>query len=109
MKNIDMTKMTNLLCKVTLPKCFLNFIHHYMNIPSETIVTCHRILLIETYSVISVDLHNVMQGLKDKMENRLNDLFYGATFMKSILSLQPNEQVMFKKKLIKCTKKLLII
>lgn len=37
-----------------------------------------------------------MQGLNDKIKNRLNDSFYGANVTKSISSLQPNEQVMFK-------------
>ncbi|KAL4104819.1 hypothetical protein QTP88_020095 [Uroleucon formosanum] len=90
-KNIDTTEMTDLSRKVTLPECFLYFIHHYMNILSEAI------LILETNSVTSVDLHNVMQGLKDKIENRLNDSFYGAKVTRSISSLQENERVMFKK------------
>jgi hypothetical protein len=62
-----------------------------MNILNEAI------LILETNSVTSVDLHNVMQGLKDKIENRLNDSFYGAKVTRSISSLQKNELVMFKK------------
>lgn len=90
-KNIYTTEMTDLSRKVTLPECFLYFIHHYMNILSEAI------LILETNSVTSVDLHNVMQCLKDKIENRLKDSFYGAKITKSISSLQENERVMFKK------------
>jgi hypothetical protein len=75
-----------------------------MNILSEAI------LILKTNSVISIDLHNVMQGLKDKIKNRFNDLFYGAKITKSISSRLPNEQVMFKKEANKvCKKKLLII
>lgn len=55
------------------------------------------ILILETNSVTPVDLHNVMQGLKDKIKNRLKDSFYGAKVTKSISSLEPNEQAMFKK------------
>lgn len=96
-KNIYTTEMTDLSRKVTLPECFLYFIHHYMNILSEAI------LILETNSVKSVDLHNVMQCLKDKIENRLNDSFYGAKITRSISSLQENERVMFKKE-AKCIK-----
>jgi hypothetical protein len=63
-----------------------------MNVLSEAVLT------LETNSVTSVDLHSVMIGLKDKIENHMNDSFYGAKVMKIISSLQPNEQAMFKKR-----------
>lgn len=64
-KNIDTTEMIDLSRKVTLPEYFLYLNHHYMNILNEAI------LILETNSVTSVDLYNVMQGLKDKIERSI--------------------------------------
>jgi hypothetical protein len=79
-RNIDKTEITDLSRKVCLTECFLYFIHHYMNILSEAI------FIPETNSITSVDLHNVMLGLKNKIENRMNDSFYGAKFKYLITS-----------------------
>jgi hypothetical protein len=104
-KNIDKTEISDLSCKVCLSEYFLYFIYHYISIINEAI------LLHEKNSVTSVDLLVVILGLKDKIENRMNNSFFGAEVMKIISALRPNEQAMFKKKkkLIKFTKKLLII
>jgi len=46
-----------------------------------------------------------MESLKDKIENRLNDSFYGAKITRSISALQENERVMFKKETTEVYKK----
>lgn len=77
--------------KITLQECYLYFIHHYMNMLTEAI------LLLEKNTVTAAELHPIMRNIKDKVESRLHDEFYGAKIMRNMKFLKTSEQNHLKK------------
>lgn len=45
----------------------------------------------------AVELHPIMRDIKEKVESRLLDEFYGAKIMRNIKFLRPSEQDQLKK------------
>lgn len=82
----------SLSAKITLQECYLYFIHHYMNMLTEAI------LLLEKNTVTATELHPIMKNIKDKVESRLHDEFYGAKVMRNMKFLRPSEQDQLKKR-----------
>lgn len=57
--------------RLTLPEAYLYFTHHHMNILAESIL-----LLDKKNDTTSIELHIIMNNLKDKIKNRLEEDFY---------------------------------
>lgn len=51
----------DLTVEITLPECYIYFISHYRNVLNESI------LILEKATVTSIELHDVMKKLKDKI------------------------------------------
>lgn len=56
------------------------------------------ILLLEKNTVTATELHPIMKNIKDKVESRLHDEFYGAKVMRNMKFLRPSEQDQLKKR-----------
>lgn len=55
------------------------------------------ILILEKKSVTAAELHPIMTTVKEKLESRLHDEFYGAKIMRNMKFLRPSEQDQLKK------------
>lgn len=65
---------------------YLYFVSHFLNILKETILT------LEKHDLTAIELHDIMQPLKDKLENRIKDNFFGPKARSCIKNLKSNEQ-----------------
>lgn len=81
----------DLRVEITFPEMYMYFMHHYMNILNQSI------LLLETKSLTSIELHTVMEELRSKIQNRLNDGFYGAKIKQALPYLTDFQRKKFNK------------
>lgn len=75
---------------------YLYFTSHFLNVMKESI------LILEKNDITSAELHDVMVNLKDKLEIRIKDNFFGAKAFTYIKTLKSQEQQKFKLEAINC-------
>lgn len=85
----------------TLFELYLYFLSHYLNVMKETILT------LEKNDLSAIELHDVMKNLKDKLESRIKDNFFGAKARGYIKNFSPAEQKKFTAEAIDCYKRTL--
>lgn len=58
---------------VSYPELYLYFVHHYMNLMTKSL------LLTEKNNLTCIELDEIMRSLKEKLETRIKDKFFGST------------------------------
>lgn len=86
---------------LTMPECYLYFVHHFMNILTKTI-KC-----LEADYVMSSDIHEIMVQLKNQIETRYQDGFYGSKVNKSLDYLGREKRYKFEEEAKKVYKRAL--
>lgn len=76
---------------LTLPECYLYFVHHLMNILTKSI-QC-----LESEEVMSTDIHEIMINLKHQIQKRLDEEFYGSKVNKSLKHLDQYKRNKFER------------
>jgi hypothetical protein len=64
--------------KLTFTECYLHFVHHFMFVMTQSII------LLEIETVVSSEFHEIMCSLKEKLEKRLRDQFFGSKVNSSL-------------------------
>lgn len=86
----DEDEVTNdLSSQLTFPEIYLYFVHHYMNVLTESI------LILEKKDLTSIELHDIMCQLREKIKHRLDSSFYGARIKQALIYLTQQQQKKF--------------
>lgn len=72
-----------------LEELYLNFLSHFLNFMSQSILT------LESKSLSSSELHEVMVDLKNKLEVRIKDHFFGSQARNLLKTLKATQQKKF--------------
>jgi hypothetical protein len=64
---------------LSLPECYLYFIHHFIYIITRSV------LLLEHDTIMNWEIHEIMCTLKSKLECRLKDKFFGKNVNSSLI------------------------
>jgi hypothetical protein len=64
--------------RLSLPECYQNFVHHFTNITTQSV------LILDRNRVKSSEIHDITYKLKDKLESRLRDNFFGSKVNSSL-------------------------
>ncbi|CAG9818140.1 unnamed protein product [Phaedon cochleariae] len=75
--------------QLTFPECYLYFVHHYMNVLNT------HILKLESKSLTIIELHDIMNELKNNISHRLADNFFGAKVNTALKYLGKSEKQKF--------------
>ncbi|XP_033229665.1 uncharacterized protein LOC117181210 [Belonocnema kinseyi] len=76
---------------LTLPECYLYFDHNFVEILTKSIK------LLEAKNVMSTDVHETMVQLRDYIQARLNDGYYGSRVKNSLKHLDQGKRNKFEK------------
>jgi hypothetical protein len=85
--------------KMSLSELFLHFSHQFMKIFYDTI------LLLEKTSTNSTHLYHIMDQLRGKLKNRIENNFFGSICNENIHSLSSENKKTFKKAALSCYKR----
>jgi len=66
------------------------FAHNYMKLFHDLI------LILETTSINSVHIYDIMYGLKTKLENRIRHQFYGSILNSNLRKMSKNDKIKFE-------------
>ncbi|XP_061440961.1 uncharacterized protein LOC133364431 isoform X1 [Rhineura floridana] len=75
--------------KISVPECYLYFVHHYMQLFHETIS------LLERKHSVSPHLHTFMCSLREKLVNRVDNRFFGAKVLSGLKHLPESQRASF--------------
>lgn len=76
---------------LTLPECYLYFVHHFMHHMTKSIKN------LEKGTVMSTHIHSVMTDLRDGLQTRMDDKYFGSKVNKSLPHLTQHQRSKFER------------